>query len=201
MDNQDQEKTTVVRPQSGGKGCAYLLALVIVASIEFVDAVPYYLSFYAWCVWHFTIWQVMYFVRFTIWQLSTNPSYRKRVLASIYGLLTVLAWLVILLSIVRVGVSLAGWSLPPIFPALPWYVIVLADVLPLMLLCFRRTHKPMASPEQSAVYEVGSPEYNAQVVSAIRTLNMQLASQGKRVPERVAIDIIHQVIEDKKRDQ
>jgi hypothetical protein len=44
-----------------------------------------------------------------------------------------------------------------------------------------------------AVYEVGSPEHAAQIVEAIYTLNRQLASQGKRIPEKTAIQIIQQV--------
>ncbi|MHB8596729.1 MAG: hypothetical protein ACYDER_07960 [Ktedonobacteraceae bacterium] len=42
------------------------------------------------------------------------------------------------------------------------------------------------------IYAVGSPEYNAQVVAAIRQVNERLAPEGKRVPERTAIDIIRQ---------
>jgi hypothetical protein len=42
----------------------------------------------------------------------------------------------------------------------------------------------------NGVYEIGSPEHNAQIVAALRQVNEQLAPQGKRVPERVAIDVI-----------
>jgi hypothetical protein len=41
-------------------------------------------------------------------------------------------------------------------------------------------------------YEVGSPEHNAQIVDAVRTINERIAAQGKRIPERTAIDIIRQ---------
>ncbi len=54
-----------------------------------------------------------------------------------------------------------------------------------------RARKQGTTPLRPAIYEVGSPEYNAQVVGAIRTLNEQLASQGKRIPEKAAIQIIH----------
>jgi hypothetical protein len=47
-----------------------------------------------------------------------------------------------------------------------------------------------SAAEQAPIYEVGSPEFNAQIVSAIHALNEQLEPQGKRIPERVAIDII-----------
>jgi hypothetical protein len=47
-----------------------------------------------------------------------------------------------------------------------------------------------SAAEQAPIYEVGSPEFNAQIVSAIHALNDQLEPQGKRIPERVAIDII-----------
>jgi hypothetical protein len=40
---------------------------------------------------------------------------------------------------------------------------------------------------------VGSPEYNAQIVTTIRQLNERLEPQGKRVPERTAIEIIKQM--------
>jgi hypothetical protein len=39
--------------------------------------------------------------------------------------------------------------------------------------------------------EVGSPEYNAQVAGAIRALNARLATEGKRIPEKTAIEMIH----------
>ena len=42
----------------------------------------------------------------------------------------------------------------------------------------------------NGVYEVGSPEHNAQIIAALRQVNEQLEPQGKRVPERVAIHII-----------
>jgi hypothetical protein len=47
------------------------------------------------------------------------------------------------------------------------------------------------APLPGKAYEVGSPEYHAQVVGMIRALNKQLAGQGKRIPEKAAIDIIH----------
>lgn len=56
----------------------------------------------------------------------------------------------------------------------------------------RRRTKTSAIPPASPIYEVGSPEYNAQIVDAIHTLNERLAPEGKRVPERVALDIIRQ---------
>ena|SRR5260370_41873559 len=45
-------------------------------------------------------------------------------------------------------------------------------------------------------YEVGSPEYNAQLAGAIRALNERLATEGKRIPENVTIDIVHQINEE-----
>lgn len=56
----------------------------------------------------------------------------------------------------------------------------------------RRRTKTSAIPPVSPIYEVGSPEYNAQIVGVIHTLNERLASEGKRVPERVALDITRQ---------
>jgi hypothetical protein len=56
-------------------------------------------------------------------------------------------------------------------------------------------YEPPAEP-QPPIYEVGSPEYNAQVISAIHALNEQLAPQGKRIPERAAIDIIHRTVKE-----
>lgn len=50
----------------------------------------------------------------------------------------------------------------------------------------------MSRPSAPPMYAVGSPEYNAQIVDAIRQVNERLASQGKHVPERVAMDIILQ---------
>jgi hypothetical protein len=44
-------------------------------------------------------------------------------------------------------------------------------------------------------YEVGSPEHNAQIVAMIRQTNKGLEPQGKRVPERVAIEIIRNMEE------
>lgn len=49
--------------------------------------------------------------------------------------------------------------------------------------------------QRPPIHEVGSPEYNAQMVGMIRTLNEQLASQGKRVPERVAMDLLQHIME------
>jgi hypothetical protein len=49
-----------------------------------------------------------------------------------------------------------------------------------------------ARPSAPPMYAVGSPEYNAQIVDAIRQVNERLAPEGKHVPERVAMDIILQ---------
>src|SRR5579872_7291700 len=54
----------------------------------------------------------------------------------------------------------------------------------------RDERRRKASGERPHVYAIGSKEHNAQIVKAVRTVNEQLAPQGKRVPERVAIDII-----------
>jgi hypothetical protein len=51
-------------------------------------------------------------------------------------------------------------------------------------------HKEEETTGAPGVYEVGSPEYNAQIIAALRQVNEQLAPQGKRVPERAAIHII-----------
>jgi len=48
----------------------------------------------------------------------------------------------------------------------------------------------LAQHPQVKGYAIGSPEYNAQIVAAIRQVNERLAPQGKRVPERVAMEII-----------
>lgn len=50
----------------------------------------------------------------------------------------------------------------------------------------------LAKHPRPAIYEIGSPEYNAQIVGAIRTLNERIAASGRRVPEKTAIDIIRQ---------
>lgn len=56
----------------------------------------------------------------------------------------------------------------------------------------RRYHQRqwMKEHPRPAIYEVGSPEYNAQIVGMVRTLNQRLAERGQRLPERTAIDII-----------
>lgn len=82
MDERDQKKTAVC-PKSVGQGCAYLIALAIVASIEFVEAVPYHVRYYLWCAWYYTGGQVR--LLFMSWRLSleqqrirrANPSYHK----------------------------------------------------------------------------------------------------------------------------
>jgi hypothetical protein len=48
----------------------------------------------------------------------------------------------------------------------------------------------------STSYAVESPEYNAQIVGVIRELNRRLIGQGKRIPEKIAIEIIHLTGED-----
>lgn len=63
--------------------------------------------------------------------------------------------------------------------------ILIAEVLPAL----RRRKQP---GQQPTISEVGSPEDNARVVQAIRQINTRLAQDGKRIPERVAIDIIQQ---------
>lgn len=123
----------------------------------------------------------------------------KRALSVAYDILAVLALLLLVFGVVQTSIDLGGWSLPPFVPALPWSVVMLADVLCPGLYYIRlrrgRLRKQRATPSQPAIYQVGSPEYNAQVVEAIRSLNERLAPQGKRVPERVAIEIIQQVLE------
>jgi hypothetical protein len=58
MNHQSEEQVEAVRPRTPAQGCIFLLALVIVGIIEFVDAVPYHLRFYAWCAWHYTGGQI-----------------------------------------------------------------------------------------------------------------------------------------------
>jgi hypothetical protein len=55
------------------------------------------------------------------------------------------------------------------------------------------TRAYLAQHRQGRSYAVGSPEYNAQIVTTIRQLNERLEPQGKRVPERTAIEIIKQM--------
>src|SRR5207244_4061959 len=45
-----------------------------------------------------------------------------------------------------------------------------------------------ARAKQPAIYAVGSPEYNQQIIQTLAKVNERLASQGKRVPERAAIE-------------
>jgi hypothetical protein len=66
--------------------------------------------------------------------------------------------------------------------------VLLAEVLPAL----RRRRLRKQRGQQPTIYAVGSPEDNARVVQAIRQVNERLAPEGKRVPERVAIDIIRQ---------
>ena len=54
------------------------------------------------------------------------------------------------------------------------------------------TRRRRARSEQPPIYAVGSPEYNQQIVAALRQVNERLEPQGKRVPERAAIEIIKQ---------
>jgi hypothetical protein len=56
----------------------------------------------------------------------------------------------------------------------------------------------LAQHPQGRSYAVGSPEYNAQVVAAIRQVNERLEPQGKRVPERAAMEIITKQMEEGK---
>ncbi len=85
MTEQKQENAPAVRPQSISQGCAYLIALALVAVIEIIEAIPYHLSFYAWCAWYFTGGQIR--LHFLLWQIrleqkrirNGNPYYRKHV--------------------------------------------------------------------------------------------------------------------------
>src|SRR5579885_2080233 len=67
MQNQDQENSSDIRPQSASQWCAYLLALAIVGIIEFVDAVPYHVRYYLWCAWYYTGGQIR--LLFMSWRL------------------------------------------------------------------------------------------------------------------------------------
>lgn len=58
----------------------------------------------------------------------------------------------------------------------------------------RRRATKKAERTAPPIYAVGSPEYHAQIVAAIREVNKQLAPEGKRVPERDALDILRQTI-------
>ena len=82
MHDQNHDNLSDIRPRSFGQWCAYLLALAIVGTIEFIEAVPYHLRFYAWCIWHFTGGQIK--LHFSLWRLRLeqairrdNPYYRK----------------------------------------------------------------------------------------------------------------------------
>lgn len=57
--------------------------------------------------------------------------------------------------------------------------------------CIHRIILRRQARQQPPIYEVGSPEYNAQIVAIVQELNARLAPQGKRIPEKTAIDIIH----------
>jgi len=48
----------------------------------------------------------------------------------------------------------------------------------------------LAQHRQNRGYAVGSPEDNAQVVQVIHQINERLTPQGKRLPERVALEMI-----------
>ena len=69
---------------------------------------------------------------------------------------------------------------------------LLALIAILELLTALRRQRRKRRSQEPPIYAVGSPEDNARVVQAIRKLNEQLAPEGKRVPERVVIDIIRQ---------
>lgn len=69
-------------------------------------------------------------------------------------------------------------------------ILALALLLTALRSALRRRKLRKQGKQQPGIYEVGSPEYNAQIVGALRQVNERLALDGKRVPERVAIDII-----------
>lgn len=62
-------------------------------------------------------------------------------------------------------------------------------VLCLSTSCHQR-HARNVPAQPRPLHAVGSPEYNAQVVAALQQLNERLATQGKRIPERTALEII-----------
>lgn len=72
-------------------------------------------------------------------------------------------------------------------------------------LIYRRRHPALAQEEEwetrEPIYEVGSPEYNAQLNDLLRTLNLQLEPEGKRIPERAVIMIIQQATGQQPGDQ
>ena len=65
------------------------------------------------------------------------------------------------------------------------------ELLTLVLLALRRKLREQRG-QQPTIYAIGSPEDNARVVQALRQINERLAQDGRRVPERVAIDIVRQ---------
>lgn len=80
---------------------------------------------------------------------------------------------------------------------IPGLALTLATALTALLaglrLAQRQRRLRQQRNQQPQIYEVGSPEYNAQIVGAVRQLNERLAPDGRRIPERVAIEIIEQV--------
>ena len=79
----EEQQIEAVRPKTVGQWAIYLVALSIIGTIEFIEAIPYHLSFYAWAAWYYTGGQVR--LLFMSWQFHLeqrrvrheNPSYRK----------------------------------------------------------------------------------------------------------------------------
>jgi hypothetical protein len=64
-----------------------------------------------------------------------------------------------------------------------------------IIVVFILLNLPRRHRKHTQHHAVGSPEYNAQVVEAVRTLNERMNPTGKHAPERVAMDIIQDVTE------
>jgi hypothetical protein len=69
-------------------------------------------------------------------------------------------------------------------------LVLLAVVQGVRFIMRQRSRRRNRTSQQPPIYAVGSPEYNAQIVGMIYTLNERLARRGKRIPERVAMDVI-----------
>lgn len=58
----------------------------------------------------------------------------------------------------------------------------------------RRRLKKHYREHPQPTFAVGSPEYNALVIGAIHAVNEQLAPEGKRIPEKIAIGFINETL-------
>lgn len=101
-----------------------------------------------------------------------------------------------------------------------WIAFVIFATIEVYLLCTRlssifrkpQARKPQPIPSKTyyaavgdkvwyahipgTAYEVGSPEYNAQLIGALRALSERLEAEGKLIPAQTTADIVRQINEE-----